>query len=146
MKVIWDQLIEAAITLQIFNQNITDQPSMKRQIFLVCLFYCFFRLPIYESIAAIFWQSASYVNIVGISLWSLLFNCARMKLEAVIVNLYLFYAKFLLDCFCAFSLERSLICFLSNFYHPLFDFCWLGCQTANLKVRVWTPVGSFLYG
>ena len=46
---------------QIFNQDITDQPSMKRQIFLVCLFYCFFRLPIYESIAAIFWQSASYV-------------------------------------------------------------------------------------
>ena len=34
---------------------------MKRRIFLVCLFYCFFRLPIYESIAAIFWQSASYV-------------------------------------------------------------------------------------
>ena len=40
---------------------------MKRQIFLVCLFYCFFRLPIYESIAAIFWQSASYV-----SEWSIL--------------------------------------------------------------------------
>ena len=37
---------------------------MKRRIFLVCLFYCFFfRLPIYESIAAIFWQSASYVLI-----------------------------------------------------------------------------------
>ena len=35
---------------------------MKRRIFLVCLFYCFFRLPIYESIAAIFWQSASYVR------------------------------------------------------------------------------------
>ena len=34
---------------------------MERRIFLVCLFYCFFRLPIYESIAAIFWQSASYV-------------------------------------------------------------------------------------
>ena len=34
---------------------------MKRRIFLVCLFYCFFRLPIYESFAAIFWQSASYV-------------------------------------------------------------------------------------
>ena len=34
---------------------------MKRRIFLVCLFYCFFRLPINESIAAIFWQSASYV-------------------------------------------------------------------------------------
>ena len=37
---------------------------MKRQIFLVRLFYCFFfRLPIYESIAAIFWQSASYVTV-----------------------------------------------------------------------------------
>ena len=35
---------------------------MKRQNFLVCLFYCFFRLPIYESIVAIFWQSASYVS------------------------------------------------------------------------------------
>ena len=34
---------------------------MKRLIFLVCLFYCFFRRPIYDSIAAIFWQSASYV-------------------------------------------------------------------------------------
>ena len=43
------------------NQNITDQPSMKRRVFLVCLFYCFFRLSIYESIAAIFWQSASYI-------------------------------------------------------------------------------------
>ena len=47
--------------LHIFNQNITYPPSMKRRIFLVCLFYCFFRLPIYESIAAIFWKSASYV-------------------------------------------------------------------------------------
>ena len=34
---------------------------MKRRIFLVCLFYCFFRRPIYESIAAIFWKSASSV-------------------------------------------------------------------------------------
>ena len=35
---------------------------MKRRIFWY-VFYCFFRLPIYESIAAIFWQSASYVII-----------------------------------------------------------------------------------
>ena len=34
---------------------------MKRRIFLVCLFYCFFRLQIYKAILAIFWQSASYV-------------------------------------------------------------------------------------
>ena len=34
---------------------------MKRRVFLVCLFYCFFRLRIYEAIAAIFWQSTSYV-------------------------------------------------------------------------------------
>ena len=53
--------------MQIFNQNITDQPSMKRRNFLVCLFYCFFRLPIYESIAAIFWQSASYVCVLGVT-------------------------------------------------------------------------------
>ena len=37
---------------------------MKRRIFLVCLFYCFFRLPVYKSIAAIFWQSASYVSCI----------------------------------------------------------------------------------
>ena len=37
---------------------------MKRRIFLVCLFYCFFRRAIYESIAAILWQSASYVSFV----------------------------------------------------------------------------------
>ena len=53
------------------NQNITDQPSMRRRVFLVCLFYCFFRLPIYESIAAIFWQSASYVSFTGHELWRL---------------------------------------------------------------------------
>ena len=41
MKVIWDQLIEAAITLQIFNQNITDQPSMKRRIFWSVFFTVF---------------------------------------------------------------------------------------------------------
>ena len=39
---------------------------MKRRIFLVCPFYCFFRLPIYESVAAIFWQSASYVCVLAI--------------------------------------------------------------------------------
>ena len=33
---------------------------MKRRILLVCLFYCFLRLQIYEAIAAFFWQSASY--------------------------------------------------------------------------------------
>ena len=68
--------------IQIFNQNITYQPSVKKRIFLICLFYCFFldcrstnllrlffgnltamflRLQIYEAIAAIFWQCASYV-------------------------------------------------------------------------------------
>ena len=38
---------------------------MKRRIFLVCLIYCFFRLPIYESIAAIFWQSAIYIFVLS---------------------------------------------------------------------------------
>ena len=40
-----------------FNPNITCQPSMKRRIF----GSVFLRLQIYEAIAAIFWQSASYV-------------------------------------------------------------------------------------
>ena len=35
---------------------------MRRLIFLVHLFYFFLRLQIYEAIAAIFCQSASYVN------------------------------------------------------------------------------------
>ena len=34
---------------------------MKRRIFWVRLLYRFFRLRVYEAIAAIFWQSASYV-------------------------------------------------------------------------------------
>ena len=34
---------------------------MKRRMFLVCPFIVFLRLQNYESIAAIFWQSASYV-------------------------------------------------------------------------------------
>ena len=46
--------------IQIFNQNLTYQPSMKRRFLLVCL-YCFLRLQIYEAIAAIFWQYSSYV-------------------------------------------------------------------------------------
>ena len=42
MKVIREQLIEAAKTYTDFNQNVTYQPSMRRQILLVCLFYYFF--------------------------------------------------------------------------------------------------------
>ena len=53
---------------------------MKRRIFLVCLFYCFFRLPIYESIAAIFWQSASYV-FKGLGLIELLIDLERSLKE-----------------------------------------------------------------
>ena len=34
---------------------------MKRQNFFWSVFFTVFRLPIYESTAAIFWQSASYV-------------------------------------------------------------------------------------
>ena len=50
---------------------------MKRQIFLVCLFTFFFGLPIYESIAAIFWQSASYV----FKICSHIFMIFEVKLE-----------------------------------------------------------------
>ena len=57
MKVIFEHLIEAAKT----NQKITYQLSVKRQIFLVCLFYCFFRLQIYIAVTAILSQSVIYV-------------------------------------------------------------------------------------
>ena len=52
---------------------------MKRRIFLVCLFYCFFRLPIYESIAAFFWQSASYVIPILLTIAQELLNFANDK-------------------------------------------------------------------
>ena len=59
----FSNLFLAAKTYTDFNQNIAFQRSMKRQIFSVCLFYCFFfRLQIYKAIAAIFWQSASSVH------------------------------------------------------------------------------------
>ena len=76
MKVIWDQLIEAAKLIPIFNQNITYQPSMKKRFFLV-FFYCFLRLLIYEAIAAIFWRSASYV-LVLLSHWGIKFVCGAV--------------------------------------------------------------------
>ena len=60
--------------IQIFNQNITDQPSMKRPTFLGLSFYCFLWLQIYEAIAAIFWQSANFVLL-------LLWDCRSTKLS-----------------------------------------------------------------
>ena len=42
MKVIREQLIDAAKTYTDFNQNLTYQPSMKKRIVLVCRFHCFF--------------------------------------------------------------------------------------------------------
>ena len=43
--------------IKIYNKSASNEKT----IFLVRLFYCFLRLPIYKSIASIFWQSASYV-------------------------------------------------------------------------------------
>ena len=40
---------------------------MKRRIFFVRLFYCFLRLQIYKAVAAIFWQSASYVLQIAVN-------------------------------------------------------------------------------
>ena len=56
---------------------------MKKRIFLLCLFYCFFlRLQIYEAIAAIFWQYASYVCILIHKFGAIVFflkNCILKK-------------------------------------------------------------------
>ena len=64
MKVIRKQLIEAAKTCTDYKSKYNISAlNEKTNFFLVCLFYCFFlRLQIYEAIAAIFWQSASYFS------------------------------------------------------------------------------------
>ena len=71
MKVIWDQLIEAAKTFTDFQSkyNISSAFNEKTNFFGWSYFFFFSRLQIYEAIVAIFWQSASYVfNLVF--LWS----------------------------------------------------------------------------
>ena len=51
----------------------------EKTIFLICFFTVFFRMQIYEAIAAIFWQSASYV--VFLKIFSLTFMMFEVKLE-----------------------------------------------------------------
>ena len=96
---------------------------MKRQIFLVCLFYCFFRLPIYESIAAIFWQSVSYVLFYSRTLFDFLSDFFTLKFF-ILIGLNCSHSEIKLvgisDC------ERQEIkAFLAE---------WLSCQTDNLEV------------
>ena len=55
---------------------------MKRQIWSV-FFTVFFRLPIYESIAAVFWQSASYVLVSAPSLAPLIIWSTRFTSDAI---------------------------------------------------------------
>ena len=62
MKVIWDQLIEAAITYTDFKSKYNRSAFNEKTNFFGLSFLLFFRLPIYESIAAIFWQYASCVR------------------------------------------------------------------------------------
>ena len=63
MKVILDLLIEAAITFTDFKSKYNRSAfNEKTKFFWSIFFTVFFRLPINESIAAIFWQSAGYVK------------------------------------------------------------------------------------
>ena len=85
---------------------------------LVCSFNCFFRLQIYEAIAAIFWQSASYVcfslccfSLCSVFIFSLafpFFSCSSLSFH-------------ILSVFCLF-LPVFLFCFSFLFY--FFQFCW----------------------
>ena len=62
MKAIWDQLIEAAITYTDFKSKYNRSTfNEKTNFFGLSFLLFFFGLPIYEPIAAIFWQSTSYV-------------------------------------------------------------------------------------
>ena len=145
-EVIWEQLIEAAKT---FSQNITHRPSMKRRFFWSVFFTVFLKLHIYNAIAPIFWQSASYVFNLDQSLFlSLLYGTQIYSFAAIpaicgYVNTLpgldflnaleswingckrvgLFYAEFLMDHFCAFVQEHSLTCWVT-FAHQFFIFEW----------------------
>ena len=61
MKVIWEQLIEAAKSYTDYSSKYNISAFNEKTNFFGLFFYCFFRLQIYEAIAANFWQSASYV-------------------------------------------------------------------------------------
>ena len=106
---------------------------MKRRIFLVCLFYCFFRLPIYESIAAVFWQSVSYVFVLGLQLLSSVFSLRRCFLDCYLFMQYTYihvltspFSTVLLGsqfkektircvfCFCQFFQIFLLLCLYDN--------------------------------
>ena len=78
MKVIREQLIEAAKTYTDFQSKYNRSAlNEKTNFFWSVFFTVFFRLSSYESIAAIFWQSASYV-----------FNCQQALLKAKVICIY----------------------------------------------------------
>ena len=56
---------------------------MEKVILLVCLFYCFLRLQICEPIAAIFWQSPSYVFSIVDNFASFLYHIAAFGSLAI---------------------------------------------------------------
>ena len=72
MKVNREQLIEAAKTYTDFKSKYNISAFNEKTNFFGLSFYCFFRLQIYEAIAAICWQSASYVldfSLEGFFVW-----------------------------------------------------------------------------
>ena len=79
---------------------------MKRRLFLVCLFYCFFRLPIYESIAAIFWQSASYVFFWVLIILIMMYQFFFDQNDIISVLIYM-------KIFCRFCFVRIVQCVFS---------------------------------
>ena len=86
---------------------------MKRRIFWSVFFTGFFRLQIYEAIAAIFWQSASYVVYLS------QFNSNSIWFPFIFV---------FLDFILKFRSSRDLLCFLfgKNIYFHIFpEFCTL---------------------
>ena len=60
---------------------------MKRRIFLFFVFTVFLRLQIYEAIAAIFWQSASYVAMFYFSFTNIVLTNSSFLIKNII---YLF--------------------------------------------------------
>ena len=85
---------------------------MKRQIFLSFFFTVFFRLPIYESIAAIFWQSANYVYFIFSTFEFVCFFGSPCSMICGADTVVLSFSFSSLDCISAFVL----LCFFHSLH------------------------------
>ena len=91
MKFIWEQLTEAAKTCTDFKSKYNISAFNEKNFFWSVFPSAFLRLQIYEAVAVIFWQSASYVFIFWLSLRVDKFNIFCQQFQ---VTFSVFYLKY----------------------------------------------------